>query len=148
MKILQWCPPLMLGKYKLFKSIPLPVRQTFDETKYAIIQLDADYVALNEDSDSFYEFQEDKLKRCIVYEDTHICPAIFLLRKIRHTTSCSVELLLNEIVKENRCKIILRELRETYWKILTTPGNWIYSTTEKEPIRIYRMSKFHQTSRN
>jgi len=34
------------------------------------------------------------------------------------------------------CKIIIKELKDTYWKALTTPGNWIYSTPRKEEIRI------------
>jgi hypothetical protein len=34
------------------------------------------------------------------------------------------------------CQIILKELRETYWKALTIPGNWIYTTIKPETIRV------------
>lgn len=131
-----YVPILTPGKYKLYKSLPLPVKQTFDETKYATVKTDVRYIGLNEDADSFYEFQEDELKGCITSSNTFICPAIFPLKKIRQTVSCDIELLLNKNINLNHCKIILKELRDTYWKILTTPGSWIYSTVGKESIKI------------
>lgn len=129
-------PLLTPGKYKLYKAIPVPVRQSFDVTKYAAIRPDAMYISLNEDADSFYNLQEDELRECTFSDNTYICPTIFPLRKIRHTTYCDVELLLNKNIKTHNCQIVLKELTDTYWKSLATPGTWIYSTVEKEKIRI------------
>ncbi|KAL6264224.1 hypothetical protein P5V15_004310 [Pogonomyrmex californicus] len=61
---------------------------------------------------------------------------MFPLKKIRQTPSCDIEILLNKSIKPNKCKIKIMELQDTYWKALTTPGNWIYSTTEKEIVRL------------
>jgi len=47
-----------------------------------------------------------------------------------------VYLPLNHIINVHNCKIIIKELKDTYWKALTAPGNWIYSTPRKEEIRI------------
>jgi len=129
-------PLLTPGRYKLYKPLPLPAKQEFDHKKFAIIQADVEYVALNEDADNFYEFQEGELKECISLDDTFICPAKFPLKKIRQTPTCNIELLLNHNINIHDCKIIIRELKDTYWKALTTPGNWIYSTPRKEEIRI------------
>jgi len=60
----------------------------------------------------------------------------FPLKKIRQTPTCNIELLLNHNIKIHDCKIIIKELKGTYWKAITTPGNWIYSTPYKEEIRI------------
>lgn len=129
-------PLLTPGKYKLYKAIPVPVRQSFDVTKYAAIRPNAMYIALNEDSDSFYDLQEDELRECTFSDNTYICPTIFPLRKIYHATYCDVELLLNKNIKTHNCQIVLKEMKDTYWKSLTTPGTWIYSTVIKEKIRI------------
>jgi len=67
--------------------------------------------------------------------DTFICSAKFPLKKIRQTPTCNIELLLNHNIKIHDCKIIIKELKDTYWKALTTSGNWIYSTPRKEEIR-------------
>jgi len=120
------------GKYK---PLSLPAKQEFDHNKFAIIQTDTEYVALNEDADNF-EFQEGELKECISLGDTFICPAKFPLKKIRQTPTCNIELLLNHNIKIHDCKIIIKELKDTYWKALTTPENWIYSTPRKKEIRI------------
>ncbi|KAL6255638.1 hypothetical protein P5V15_012886 [Pogonomyrmex californicus] len=93
-------------------------------------------IALNEDADNFYEFHQGELEECIASDSVFICPATFLLKKIRQTPSCDVEILLNKSIKPNKCKIKIMELQDTYWKALTTPGNWIYSTTEKEIVRL------------
>jgi len=44
--------------------------------------------------------------------------------------------LLNHNIKIHDCTIIIKELKDTYWKALTTPGNWICSTPRKGEIRI------------
>ncbi|KAL6258305.1 hypothetical protein P5V15_010252 [Pogonomyrmex californicus] len=119
-------PLLTPGKYKLYKSIPLPVRQLFDTTKFATIETEIAHIALNKDADNFYEFRQGELEECIASDSVFICPATFLLKKIRQTPSCDVEILLNKSIKSNKCKIKIMELQDTYWKALTTPGNWIY----------------------
>lgn len=129
-------PLLTPGTYKIYKPIPLPARQEFDSNKYAIVTTDVKNIGLNEDADSFYEFYEGELKECTALKDTIVCPAIFPLKKIRQTPSCNIELLLNRKIEVNRCEIIIKELKDTYWKALTTPGNWIYSTVRKERIRV------------
>jgi len=65
------------------------------------------------DADSFYEFQEGELKECISIGDTFICPAKFPLKRIRQTP-CNIELLLNHNIKIYDCKIIIKELKDTY----------------------------------
>lgn len=65
-----------------------------------------------------------------------ICPATFPLKKIRQTFSCNIELLLNKKVERNYCQIILKELRDTYWKNLIIPGHWVYTAITREPISI------------
>jgi len=102
-------PLLTLGRYKLYKPLPLPAKQEFDRNKFAIIQTDTEYVALNEDADSFYEFQEGELKECISLGDIFICPAKFRLKK-RQTPTCNIELLLNYNIKIHDCKIIIKKL--------------------------------------
>jgi len=129
-------PLLMPGKYKLYKSIPLPARQDFGDNKYAVIKSDTEYVALNEDADSYYEFQSDELSTCIKNEYTYICPSIFPLKRVRQTINCNIEILLNKNIEPNYCQIIIKELKTTYWKILTTPGNWLYTAVGKESIKI------------
>jgi len=52
------------------------------------------------------------------------------------TNTYNIELLLNHNIKIHDCKIIIKELKDTYWKALITLGNWIYSTLSKEEIRI------------
>jgi len=81
---------------------------------------------LNEDADNFYEFQKGELKEYISLGDTFICPAKFPLKKIRQASTCNIELLLNHNIKIHDCKIIIKKLKDTYWKALTTTGNWIY----------------------
>jgi len=66
---------------------------------------------LNEDADSFYEFREGELKEYISLGDTFICPAKFPLKKIRQTSTCNIELLLNHNIKIHDCKIIMKELK-------------------------------------
>lgn len=129
-------PLLTTGRYKLYKPTPLPARQAYDETKYAIIKPGAEYIALDEEADSFYEFREGEIRECITFDSMYICPAIFPLRRIRQTTSCNIALLLNKSIKLDHCRITLLELKDTFWKILQTPGNWLFSTTTNEPIRI------------
>jgi len=73
-------PLLTSGRYKLYKPLPLPAKQEFDHNKFAVIQTDTEYVALDEDADSFYEFQEGELRECILLDDIFICPAKFPLK--------------------------------------------------------------------
>lgn len=129
-------PLLTSGKFKLYKPTILPAKQSFDTTKYAVIKPSAEYVGVDEDSDSFYEFYEGELRECVQSTQKFICPAIFPLRKIRQTESCNIELLLNKNIKTNYCHISIYEVRDTYWKVLTLLGTWIYTTTDKEIIRI------------
>ncbi|KAL6268262.1 hypothetical protein P5V15_001377 [Pogonomyrmex californicus] len=82
------------------------------------------------------KFRQGELEECIASDSIFICPATFPLKKIRQTPSCDVEILLNKNIKPNKCEIKIMELQDTYWKALTTPGNWIYSTTEKEIVRL------------
>lgn len=129
-------PLLTPGKYKLYKAIPLPAKQDFSNNKYAIINPNTEYIALNEDADSYYEFQSDELNICIKNNPTFICPSIFPLKRVRQTINCNIEVLINRNIEPNHCKITIKELRDTYWKILHTPGNWLYTATGKETINI------------
>ncbi|KYM93680.1 hypothetical protein ALC62_15717 [Cyphomyrmex costatus] len=88
-------PLLNAERYTLYKPIPLPARQTFDETKFATITSETDFIAISEDTDTFYEFQNDELQRCSNYERDYICPTIFPQHKIRHTKNCHVEIIIN-----------------------------------------------------
>lgn len=96
-------PLLTPGRYKLYKIIPLPVRQAFDKTKYALMKTDAKHNGLNEDTDSFYKFRQGELKECTTTGKTFICPVIFPMKKIRQTPNCNIELILNKNVKTNHC---------------------------------------------
>lgn len=129
-------PLLNPGNYKLYRPIPLPAKQEFDYNKFAVIATGNEYIGLHEDADSFYEFKEGEIRECLSDESTFICPAIFPLKRMHQTPNCDVELLLNHRLKPKYCKIILGELKETYWKILLAPGNWAYSAVQKEQVRI------------
>lgn len=129
-------PLLNPGKYKLYRPVPLPAKQEFDHNKFAVVATDNEYIGLHEDADSFYELHEGEIRECLSDESALICPAIFPLKRMHQTPSCDVELLLNHHVKPKYCKIILRELKDTYWKVLHAPGNWAYSTVHKEQVRI------------
>jgi len=56
----------------------------------------------------------------------------FSIEKNTITPTRNIELLLNRNIKIYDCKIITKNI---YWKALTTPGNWIYSTPRKKEIR-------------
>lgn len=129
-------PLLNPGKYKLYQPIPLPAKQGFDHNKFAVVTTDIEYIGLHEDADSFYEFREGEIKECLDDESTFICPTIFPLKRMHQTPNCDVELLLNHRMEPKYCKIILEELKDTYWKVLFAPGNWVYSTVQKEQVRI------------
>ena len=128
-------PLLTPGRYTLYKPLPLPTREEFDVTKFAVIEPSVGYVALNEDAGSFYLFQEEELKECIAYDKTYICSTTFPLHKLRETPNCNVELLLNRRILST-CKIVMKELNSVYWKALTMAGTWIFSTPTKETISI------------
>lgn len=123
-------------KYTLYKPIPLPVKQQFDKTKFAIIKPETEYIGLNEDAGGFYLFQDGEIRDCMTYDTTFICPTTFPLNKLRETPNCNIELLLNHRIKPNHCKIIIKELNSIYWKALTKPGTWIFSTPMEEAISI------------
>lgn len=129
-------PLLKPGKYKLYRPISLPAKQEFDHSKFAEIVTEAEYIGLHEDVDNFYEFNQGEIKECVNDELTFICPAIFPMRRLHQTSNCHAELLLKHQLETTHCQIILKELKTAYWKILSAPGNWVYSTTQKEQVRI------------
>jgi len=45
-------PLFTSGRYKLYKLLPLPAKQEFDQNKFAVIQTDTEYIVLDEDADS------------------------------------------------------------------------------------------------
>lgn len=121
-------PLLTSEKYTLYRPIPLPVKQEFDATKFAIIEPNAEYIGLNENADNFYLFQRKELEECIAHDAIFICPTTFPLNKLRETPNCNVELLLNHRIKPNYCKIIMKELKSIYWKTLTTTGSYLFDS--------------------
>jgi len=54
--------------------------------------------------------------------DIFICPAKFSLKKIRQTPTCNIELLLNHNINIHDCKIIIKKLKDTYWKAWQNNG--------------------------
>ncbi|KYN28365.1 hypothetical protein ALC57_02218 [Trachymyrmex cornetzi] len=129
-------PLITKTKYNLYKLTPLPIRQNYNLNKFAAIQPNTDYIALDEDADSYYELQNEDAKECIVTDKTYICPAVFPLRKTRQTPNCHVNILLKREIDPKQCKITVQPIKDTYWKALLTSGNWIYSAPQKERIRI------------
>jgi len=50
-------------KYTLYRPIPLPVKQEFDTTKFAIIKPNVEYIGLNENADNFLSISRKRVRR-------------------------------------------------------------------------------------